>query len=114
MSVFKGIIGSLSINLDANISRLETDFSRADRATKRAVRKINREIRSIERTSQQAAQAVGRLTTQAAALGTIALGGAVIAFKRMADEADNIGELATQTGLTAEDRKSTRLNSSHV
>src|SRR5690625_7911715 len=86
MSVFKGIIGSLSINLDANISRLETDFSRADRATKRAVRKINREIRSIERTSQQAAQAVGRLTTQAAALGTIALGGAVLMFKRMADE----------------------------
>lgn len=102
MSVFRGIIGSLTINLDANVAGFESDLGRAERSARRQIGQINRQLRQAEASSAAATQQMRRLATQVAAVGAIGLGVAVVQFRNLAKEADRIGKLATQTGLTAE------------
>lgn len=102
MSVFRGIIGSLSINLDANIAKFESDLQRAERSVKRQVGQINREIRSMEAVADRATAQIGKLSAQIGAISAAGLALAVRELSNMTSQAKGIRDLGVRLDLSAE------------
>lgn len=83
-------IGTLLIELSANVARLETDLGKASG--------------HVQRTERMMKQSVDRMNGFFGLLGVSLSGAAIVAYsKRMIDAADATGDLAERAGLTVEE-----------
>ena len=95
-------LGRLVLDMAANAAGFERDMQRISKSAQRELNKVNRELRFAQRDLEQTRRRVTMLAGAMTAVGAIALRGAVRQFRQMSDEADRIGKLGIQLGISAE------------
>jgi len=95
-------LGRLVLDMAADAAGFERDMQRISRSSEKELNKVSRQLRFAERDLDQARAKVAGLGGAMAAIGGIAIAGAVREFRKLSQEADRIQKLGLQLGISAE------------